>query len=516
MLPENNNREHFFLKAAIVMMVLEIFVKLLGFIKQSVIAYYYGGSGNMDIYFLSSDFINELSNAIIGSARIAVIAVFTNVRHKKGKEYGDSLLNQMIELTFAASVMICATLLVLSSPIGSILAPNYQTDEHATLVEYLQAFSGIIVFTLLCMIYDSLLNSYEKYYVTKYRSLIYSTIVILACITLSAQLGNKALVLAQYVTIIIYFFVQIFNSKNLYSFRFERITKKDEIKQILTKMGPVFIGNSMLYFNYQIDNSIASTLENGAVSALSYSHTIDSLFVGVLITSLAAIVFPHMANLIAKEKEEEGIQVLKNSLITMIVLLIPVSIIVFFLSSDMVEVIYHRGKFDNRVALLTASVLSGYALRFPFVSVRDLCVQGIYAYGDTKTPMRNSVIATFINIIMSIALSRILGIIGISLGTTVSVIICSALNMHSLKMQTNINIIKENCPSLIKCSISGFVSIVIVFLTKGLVNAEAPLEKIIIVSIVAFASYISVNMFLKERYTNLVLRRLAGKFSKNQ
>lgn len=496
-----HNRSGSFARVAVGMMVFEILIKLIGFVKQSVIAYYFGGTASMDIYFLSSDFINGLSNAVINSARIAVIAVFTSVRHEKGEEYGNSLLNQTAELTTLFAVLISLAIFGLAGPISSILAPGYTAPEHETLTHYIRIFSGIVVLSALCMIYESLLNSHERFLVTKTRSLIYSLVLILCCVFLSPLIGERSMVIAQYGAFVVYLIVQAVYSRKIFSFHFERITQRENLKQILFKMGPAMIGNSMVYINYQIDNTIASSLDKGSISALSYSHTIDDLFVGVMITSLATILFPHMANLIASGKEREGIDTLNKSLMTMLVALIPVSVVAFILSRDIVEVVYFRGKFESTVAALTATVFCGYAVRYPLVCIRDLGVQGLYAYKDTRKPMINSLIAAVVNIIASYVFSRVWGIIGISIGTTVAVALSAVLNMRALKGYTHENLFRDNGVSILKCLVSAAVAFFAAWMLFNALGSLWQVARLILTALATVIVYVSLNLLLRERVT---------------
>ena len=508
---DHNDTKMGFARVAVLMMIAEIVIKAIGFIKQSVIAYYFGGNSSMDVYFLSSDFINGISNAIMASVRIAVIAVYTRKRYKGDKLFADSLMSQITEVVLCVTVFITIAYIILIGPIGTMLAPSYTAELRIELNAMLVSFSGILPLTSICMIYDSVLNSHERYFVTKTRSLIYSVVIIASCVFLSKTIGNQALVVAQYVTLILYFAVQKIASKRIYRFKASKIKEKGALSEVLHSAIPLLISNSMVYVNYQIDNSISTSLGSGSVSALAYAHTLDEFFIGVAITSLAAILFPHMANLIARGEEERGIETLQKSTITMVILLVPVAVITFLLSKEVVQIVYMRGKFDVTVSVMAATVLAWYALRYPFVCVRDFCVQGLYAFGETRLPMRNSVISMVLNIILSICLSRFFGISGIPLATTLSVVLCSFLNINSLTHITSTDILNGNGSSLIKCTISISVTVFILFALQHLLLLEGIVKCIVYFTITSFA-YISILLCMKEQITVDTCNRILKKF----
>lgn len=59
--------------------------KILGFIKQAVIAYYFGANGDTDIYFVAYGFVSGISEIIINSLRVSIIVVYTSIIINKGK-----------------------------------------------------------------------------------------------------------------------------------------------------------------------------------------------------------------------------------------------------------------------------------------------------------------------------------------------------------------------------------------------------------------------------------------------
>ncbi len=420
----------------VVMIVLELIVKCLGFIKQSFVAYYYGAGKEMDIYFIASDFINGFSNAIINSARIAVIGVYTSVRIKEGVSEGQKLISVILKTIVPVSLLVMLFFCLSSKQIGTVLAPAFSGTDILRLSKYLRILSGVILLSMVCMILESVLNSNEIYGISKLRSFIYSVSIILGCVLFSKNNGVIVLVICQFVTLIIYLFSQVICARKIYKFSWIKgidEKSKQNIKYILRMMLPVVVGNSVVQINYMVDNAVGSSLEEGSVSALAYGHVLDEFFVAVIITSVTSILFPHFTKLIAEGKNREVSTTLINSLEIMVLLLIPVSVFCFFSTNELVGLVFQRGSFDQSAANLTSIALQGYVIRYPFVAIRDIFVQGLYAQKDTKTPMINALLATLVNICISVGFARIFGIIAISIGTTISAIFGMILNFVAIR-----------------------------------------------------------------------------------
>lgn len=307
---------------------------------------------------------------------------------------------------------------------------------------------------------------------------------------------------AQYLTLILYLIIQLCGIRKKFNFQFIKIKSTYELKAIICMTIPALVGNSMVQINYWIDNAIASSLPEGVVSALSYGHVLDDLFVGVFITTVASIILPHFSNLIANNDSEGIKNILDNGLNIMIIILIPISMITFICSTKMVEFSFLRGKFAQESVALTSLALKGYVLRYPFVAIRDISIQSLYAYKNSKVPMRNAIICTIINIIVSVICSRYWGIIAISFGTTISAVVGAILNAFSLKkifIQFDFSNIFDVCK---KSAVPVIVVGILFYLMEFDVNTGIKIVDIIIISIIVWSIYMG-GLFICRQKTVL-------------
>lgn len=69
----------------------------------------------------------------------------------------------------------------------------------------------------------------------------------------------------------------------------------------------------------------------------------------------------------------------------------------------------------------------GYAAGFFFQAARATIVKVYYAFQDTKTPMINGAISVFVNVLLSVVLSRFMGAAGIALATSIAMFLVTVL-----------------------------------------------------------------------------------------
>ena len=493
-------------KAAVGVVIIEILMKLIGFIKQSVVAYYYGATQSTDAYFVANDFMVSASEIFIGAAKVSLITIYTSILFKKGKKHGDEMMSKFLFLFLPLSILVVSLIALLAPILSIILAPSFNAEQSLELQKYIILLSGIIVFTVSVMIFETVLNANEVFIISKIRSLIYSLCVIIACI-IASQRGIIALIIAQYASFIIYLLIQYISSKRYFKIKIVNPLKNKYLKKVLKLMLPIMLGNSIIRINYLVDKAIASSLGTGGVSALAYSQTIDQFVVVIIINSISSVMFAHFANLVAKKEKNKINSVLDNTISALFLVLVPISIITIIEAGNIVSIIYGRGNFSNEASLLAAIALQGYAIRYAFAGLREITTQGLYAHKEVKRPMINSLISTVINIIVSISLIEKLGILSIALGTTASAFVGTILNIYSYKKidkSYNFNVLK----SLIIKSIPGaIIGLAISYLINSRSNCP-PLLELILITAIVFSVYYITLLFLKSEELTAIIHKV--------
>ena len=427
------NRNDTILKSSAIIIVLVIIFKVLGFIKQAVIAAYFGASASTDVYFIAYGFSVGVSEAIVKAISLILISLYTKIRIQKGKDEADKLISGIFELLIPLSIIIILLICTFAPQISKLLAPSLAPELYTMLISFIRILSVAFLFISIELICTSVLESHKKFIATKLQSFIYSVIVILACIYASKYVGINTLIIAHYVSNIIFITILVIMVKKYFKFIFVNPFKNNNIKELSIKIVPLIIGNSIIQINQMVDKAIASGLGEGYTSALAYSQVLEQFVTNILIVNIGNIMLSYFSSYIAENNLEKVKKLLINILNILVCLLIPITCITILFSEDIVKLIYFRGDFSLKAVELTSLALSGYAISFTFMAIRDILNKSIYSFGDTKLPMRNSIISIITNIVTSIILAKRIGIIGIAIGTSIGVAAGATLNMVTIK-----------------------------------------------------------------------------------
>lgn len=414
--------------------------KVIGFIKQAVIAYFFGANTTTDAYFVAYGFVTGLAEAIVRSVSVSIVAIYSYALINKGKRKADYIVNGIMEIMMPIALILVGILCLFAPTIVEAIAPSYSKMESFYVQKYVYILSPLILFSTIELIFCAILDAHKNFIIGRLQSLIYSVTIILSCFLLSDIIKINALIVGQYISSIIFTIILVFTMRKYCRFSIVKVSEVLEIKEVLLTAIPLLIGNGAIQLNQIVDKAISTGLEEGTASALSYCHTLEQFVTNIMIVNIGNVLFAHFADYVANHKIENIQSTLKKAINIMIYILLPISVITILCSREIVTIVYLRGNFNSNALYLTAIALAGYAIAFPMVAVRDLTIKSIYAFGDTKQPMKASIVSIICNIALSITFSKYIGILGIALATSLSVFIGMLINMKALKKH-----LKEYC-----------------------------------------------------------------------
>lgn len=139
----------------------------------------------------------------------------------------------------------------------------------------------------------------------------------------------------------------------------------------------------------------------------------------------------------------------------MIILVVPAAFGLYVFSFPIVNLLFVGEEFSVEDAKITATVLSFFAFGVIGIGVREIISRAFYSLGDNKTPVYNSVIILGINVALALLFSKVIGIRGIALATSISFIV-GALAMYFSSIRLIGNVFdKKLLMNLIKIIISS-------------------------------------------------------------
>ena len=419
---EKNTRIY---RSTVVVMGMLLLSKVLGFLRQSVIAAVLGANTATDLYFIPNDFTTSITGAISQALVTSLVAVYVSVRARQGKEEANRSASRAMTICQLSALVISALLALFAPLIGRVLAPGYSGADLAVLVRYLRALSLVLLLTTAQAGYIAVLNAEGIFTPGKLYGLLLNPLAIAAVLLLGRKTGIGVLVYVTYLAQLIQLLILALRARKLYVWKPGKPEMDPVVRQFLLLMLPVTVCNVIMQFGVIGGKAICSLLGESIASSYTYAYSLEQMVTGTFTAALSATAFPRLAELAAREERQSLSDFLRGVLTIAVTLLLLVTIVMVISARDIVTLVYMRGAFTQENAVNTAMALCGFALGFPVVMCRELLRQVHFASKATKATMGVDVAGAAVSVVLAALLSRPFGVFGVaaavSLGALCSV-----------------------------------------------------------------------------------------------
>ncbi|AFJ03129.1 putative peptidoglycan lipid II flippase MurJ [Methylophaga frappieri] len=412
--------------------------RILGFVRDIVIARFFGAGVGADVFFVAfkiPNFLRRLfAEGAFSQAFIPVMAEF--------KERGEQDLRSLIAATSGTlfGILFFITLIgVFAAPvIITIFAPGFvdEPDKMALAAKLLAITFPYLLFVSLTALCGAILNSFGKFAVPAFTPVFLNLSLIGAAIWLAPLMETPVTALAWGVFIggIVQLLFQLPFLQRIGSLPKPRWGWRDEgVQKILKLMLPAMFGVSVAQINLLLDTLLASFLVTGSISWLYYSDRLVEFPLGVFGIALATVILP---NLSKKHASASGIafsNTLDWGLRWVFLIGTPAMLGLFLLAEPLLLALFQYGAFSTEDAHQAARSLMAYSIGLlPFIFIKVLA-PGYFARQDTKTPVRIGIIAMVANMGLNIVLMLYLAHVGLALATALSAMLNAFLLYHGLR-----------------------------------------------------------------------------------
>lgn len=478
--------------------ILMIISKALGLIREIAIAGFFGVTASTDAYFVAAGFVTNIFFGITAALSTVFLPYYIQSKKNKSKDELSVELSSLFSSLLVFSIIIILLLNLFAPVLVKLIAPTYTSQIFSETVLYLRIYSFSILFSLLTNMLTALFNAEKKYGFGAVASLIYSLTSIIFMLLLKELFGVASLVISIPVSFLIQLLILWINVRNYVRIKltFNKIINLT-VKKILFLMIPVLLSSATIQINQLLTRTIATGLDEGSVSILSYSSTLFNFVSTLVMTSFITVMFTEFSTAVKDNDIFRLNSLMTKGISVIIITLIPVSIITLIFSNDIVSVAYGRGAFDSDSVKLTAICLSIYAVAFVFDSIRNIFVKAFYSNNNMRTPLVNSIISFIFTIGLSLLLSKTFGIYGIVMSIVISIII----SVIFLGLSAHNNIFSFQGHALLttiwKVLISSIITIFTLLIIKTYTDNITSIMRFAIAVFTGFTVYLGVLVILK-------------------
>lgn len=408
---------------------------VLSFIKEAVIANYYGVSSSVDAYTIALTIPVTLFALISVAIQSVVIPIYSKLLYNTNKEEANKYASNLITIVSFFSLIIILLCELFASPLSRVFAPGFNEETLSLTTSLLRITLPTIIFSLIDKILIGILNVHKRFIIPSFSVYLLNIGLILSILLLHAQFGIIAACIGQVVGSILQVVFLYSISKNIYHYKFVFSLRDNNLNKSLKQSLPIIWSVGIAEICAIINRIVASFLFVGSISALGYAAKINGIISTFFTAAISTIIYPLYAESTAKNDIKQLNSRINFTLSVYSLFLIPSMLGILCYRQELVKLVFGRGAFDDNAVLVTQSILGCYCIGLPFMAFRETITKVFYSLQDSKTPATNATIGVCINIILNISLPFILGVEGLAIATSITATIISISLLKQLMLK---------------------------------------------------------------------------------
>jgi len=417
--------------------------RVAGLAREIVARSMFGTSGAMSAFTLAFQ-VPNLIRALVADAALssAFVPVFSELLENKRRR-------EALQLAAALAGLLLVVLSALTLAfigLAPILMPLLTGDESTPLLDDLtvglsQVLFPIVVLLGLNGLVVGILNAHEHFTIPALAPLVWNVVIIAGLVGVAPLFDGDEQLYGYAIGVVAGTAVQLVMClpqlrRIGYPLRVSLAFRHDpRVRQVLALMLPVSLGLGLINVSLLINSTIGFLVSEEAPTAIDAAFRLYMLPQGMFSVAVATVLFPALSRL-ATRRDLAGLQALIGTGMRQIsLLLIPSAAAFAALSTPIVRLVYERGEFDAESTRQVSEALFWFSFSLPVSGVTLLLTRSFFSLQRPWLPTQLALWSLLVNVVVSLALYKPLGIGGIVIGTTVSNIVLALLEARRLRRE---------------------------------------------------------------------------------
>ena len=413
--------------------------RVLGFVRDTLIARVFGAGVYTDAFFVAFKIPNLLRRLFAeGAFSQAFVPVLAEYKNRRGHEATQQLVSHVATLLGLVLVLVAIAGMLAAPWVVYVSAPGFTDDagKFAITVELLRITFPYIFFISLVSLAGGVLNTYARFAVPAFTP-VWLNLAFIAGALLFAPYFDppvKVLAWAVFAGGVLQLLFQLPYLYRLGLIPRFRLNLHDEgVWRILRLMGPAVFGVSIAQISLLINTIFASFLVTGSVSWLYYADRLMEFPTGLLGVALGTILLPSLSKSFADRDDGEYSELMDWGLRLTFMLALPAAVALAVLAVPLVTSLFHYGAFSANDVWMTRQALMAYSLGLLGLILVKVLAPAFYSRQNVKTPVKIALFTLFATQLMNLAFIGPLQHAGLALAIGLGACINAGLLYYHLR-----------------------------------------------------------------------------------
>ncbi|HEX4879548.1 MAG TPA: murein biosynthesis integral membrane protein MurJ [Limnobacter sp.] len=423
------------LKSAAAVSAMTMLSRITGLVRETVTARMLGAGAESDAFFIAFRIPNLLRRLFAeGAFSQAFIPILAQTNAQQGKSVAVELAQRASALLFLVVLLIVllgtfgAGWVVLGMASG--LEPgSAQFELTVTLTRWM--FPYILLISLVALA-SGLLNTFKSFALPAFAPVLLNLSFIAGALLLAPNFEQPVLALAIAVMIggVLQLVVLWYGLRRNACLinplagvgKIREAWADERVRRVLANMVPASLAVSVAQISLIINTNIASHLEKGSVSWISYGDRLMEFPTALLGVALGTVLLPSLSAAASRSTTEYS-SLMDWGLRLTVLLALPAAVGLGLFSEAMVALLFHYGRFDAHDVAMTSQAVMAYSVGLTGLVLVKILAPGFYAKQDVRTPVKIGLAVVVLTQLMNLAFVPWLGHAGLPLSVGLGALI---------------------------------------------------------------------------------------------
>lgn len=418
--------------------------RILGLVRDVVIASFVGASANADAFLVAFKIPNFLRRLFAeGAFSQAFVPVLAEYKTAGSVQAVRGLIDRVAGVLGGTLLFITGIAMIAAPLITMVFAPGFvnQPEKFQLTSEMTRITFPYLLLISMTGFCGAILNSYGRFAVPAFTPFFLNLSLIFAALVASPWFEQPVFALAW--GVLLAGVVQLaFQLPSLY--RLELVprprwdTVDPGVRRIMKLMVPALFGVSVSQINLLLDTILASFMTTGSVSWLYYSDRLTELPLGIFGIAIATVMLPNLSAHRAAAREGQFNATLDWAMRWVLLIGLPSALALILLAEPILVTLFQYGAMTPRDVEMTVLSLRALSLGLVAFMLIKVLAPGFYARLDTATPVKIGIMAMVANMVMNLAIALPLmhlyniGHMGLALATSLAAMLNAGLLLRGL------------------------------------------------------------------------------------
>jgi putative peptidoglycan lipid II flippase len=407
----------------------------IGQLRDRIFAQTFGAGAELDAYNAAFVLPELLLDVLVASGLAApFIPIFLQLRgeqRQRANAFGQTILTGAVLVMTAVSVV----LFIFAPQTTALIAPSFDAEQRELYTSLFRVMLITpIIFAASLSVGDVLLAE-RRFFTYGIAPLLYNAGIIVGTLAFGDTLGIYGAAIGAILGALLHLAVRLVGLRGTgFRPRF-RLEATPAVGEFIRLMLPKMISHPVEPMTFLFFTSVASGLAEGSISSVSFARNYQSAAVSIVGVGFALAAFPALSTAYADADRRGFLRSLFTNLTTILTLTTAAALVLFVLSTFIIELFLGGGAFDAEDVATTALILSAFTISIPLESVTHLLSRAIYATHHTLLQVFSSLAGFGVTVVATLVLVPTVGVVAIPLGFAIGQAVKVALLAVSLAVR---------------------------------------------------------------------------------